>query len=47
MAEIGQKLDFRALFSEIHIEVEVFSSFDNKYTSAQIVQLAAYLTIFI
>ena len=24
-AEIGQKLDFRALFSEIYIKIEVFS----------------------
>ena len=30
LAEIGQKLDFRALFSEIYIKNEVFSSLVHK-----------------
>jgi len=30
LAEIGQKLDFRALFSEIYIKNEVFSSLGHK-----------------
>ena len=47
LAEIGQKLDFRALFSEIFIKIEVFSSLEHKYTSAAIAQLAARLTFFI
>ena len=47
VAEIGQKLDFRALFSEIYINIEVFSSLEYNYTSALIAQLAACLTFFI
>ena len=47
LAEIGQKLDFRALFSEIYIKIEVFSSLEHNYTSAPIAQLAACLTFFI
>jgi hypothetical protein len=31
LAEIGQKLDFRALFSEIYIKIEVFSSLEHNY----------------
>ena len=45
--EMGQKLDFRALFSEIYIKIEVFSSLDHNSTSASIAQLAARLTFFI
>ena len=30
LAEIGQKLDFRALFIEIYIKNEVFSSLGHK-----------------
>jgi hypothetical protein len=28
LAEIGQKMDFRALFSEIYIKIEVFTSLE-------------------
>ena len=45
--EIGQKWDFRALFSEISMEIEVFSRLEHNYTSALIAQLAARLTFFI
>ena len=34
---------FRALFSEIYIKIEVFSSLEDNYTSAPIAQLAACL----
>ena len=47
MAEVGQKLDFRALFSEIYIKIEVFSSLEHNYTSAPTAKLAAGLTFFI
>ena len=47
LAEIGQKLDFRALFSEIYIKNEVFSSLGHKKRSAPIAQLAERLTFFI
>jgi hypothetical protein len=46
LAEIGQKRDFRALFSEIYIKIEVFSSLEQNST-APIAQLAARLTFFI
>ena len=46
-AEIGQKWDFRALFSEIYMKIEDFSRLEHNYTSAQIAQLAARLTFFI
>ena len=44
LAEIGQKWNFRALFSEICMKIEVFSSLERNYTRAQ---LAARLTFFI
>jgi hypothetical protein len=47
LAEIGQKMDFRALFSEIYMKIEVFSSLEHNSTSAPIAQLAARLTFFI
>ena len=46
-AEMGQKWDFRALFSEIYMKIEVFSTLEPNYTSAPIAQLAARLTFFI
>ena len=46
LEEIGQKMDFRALFSEIYIKIEVFTSLELSYTSAPIAQLAACLTHF-
>ena len=46
-AEIGQKWDFRALFSEIYMKIEHFSIFEQNYTSAPIAQLAERLTFFI
>ena len=46
-AEIGQKLDFRALFSEIYIKIDLFSSLEHNLTSASIAQLAERLTFFI
>ena len=39
-AEIGQKWNFRALFSEICMKIEVFSKLEHYYTSAPIAQLA-------
>ena len=45
--EIGQKWDFRALFSEIYMKIEVFSRLQHNHTSAPIAQLAARLTFFI
>ena len=45
-AEIGQKWDFRALFSEIYMKIEVFSRLQHNHTSAPIAQLAAHLTFF-
>jgi hypothetical protein len=47
LAEIGQKMDFRALFSEIYMKIEFFSSLEHNSTSAPIAQLAARLTFFI
>ena len=47
VAEIGQKWDFIALFNEIYIKIEVFSSLEHNFTSAPIAQLAARLTFFI
>jgi hypothetical protein len=47
LAEIGQKLDFRALFNEIYIKIEVFSILELNYTSVPIAQLVACLTFFI
>ena len=44
---LGNKLDFRALLSEIYIKIEVFSSLEHNYTGAPIAQLAACLTFFI
>ena len=46
-AEIGQKRDFRAFFSEIYMKIDVFSIFEHNYTSAPIAQLAERLTFFI
>ena len=46
-AEIGQKWDFRALFSEIYMKIEVFSRLEHNYTSAPIAQLAECSTFFI
>ena len=45
--EVDQKWDFRALFSEIYMKIEVFSRLEHNYTSAPIAQLAARLTFFI
>ena len=45
--EIGQKRDFRALFCEIYIKIDVFTSLELSYTSAPIAQLVACLTFFI
>ena len=39
-AEIGQKWDFRALFSEIYMKINVFSSLEHNFTSSPIAQLA-------
>ena len=47
VAEIGQKWDFIALFNEIYMKIEVFSSLEHNSTSAPIAQLAARLTFFI
>ena len=47
LEEIGQKWDFRALFSKIYIKIEVFSTLDQNYKIAPIAQLAAHLTFFI
>ena len=47
LAEIGKKVDFRALFSEIYIKIEVFTSLELSYTSAPIAQLVACLTFFL
>ena len=46
-AKIGQKLDFRALFSEIYMKIELFSSLEHNLARASIAQLAARLTFFI
>ena len=45
-AEMGQKWDFRALFSEIYMKIEHFSSLEHN-SSAPIAQLAECLTFFI
>jgi hypothetical protein len=47
LAEIVQKRDVRALFSEIYLKIEFFSSLEHSNTSAPIAQLAACLTFFI
>ena len=47
VAEIGQKWDFIALFNEIYMKIEVFSSLEHNLASASIAQLAARLTFFI
>ena len=47
LAEIGHKLNFRALFSKIYIKIEVLSILKLNYTSAPIAQLVACLTFFI
>ena len=47
VAEIGQKWDFIALFNELYMKMEVFSSLEQNSTSALIAQLAACLTFFI
>ena len=46
-AEIVQKWEFRALFSEIYMKIEYFLIFEGNYTSAPIAQLAECLTFFI
>ena len=46
-AEIGQKWEFRALFSEIYMKIEHFSISEHNYTSAPIAQLAERWTFFI
>ena len=46
-AEIVQKWEFRALFSEIYMKIEHFSIFELNYTSAPIAQLAEHSTFFI
>ena len=46
-AEVGQKMDFRALFSEIYMKIEVFSSLEHSSSSAPIAQMAEHLTFFI
>ena len=46
-AEIGQKWDFRALFSEIYMNIEDSSKFEHNQTSAPIAQLAERWTFFI
>ena len=46
-AEIGQKWDFRAFFSEIYMNIEDSSIFEHNQTSAPIAQLAERLTFFI
>ena len=46
-AEIGQKWDSRALFSEIYMKIEHFCIFELNFTSAPIAQLAVHLTFFI
>ena len=46
-AEIGQKWDFRALFSEIYMNIQHSSIFEHNQTSAPIAQLAEHLTFFI
>ncbi len=46
-AEMGKKWDFRALFSESYMKIEVFSRLEHIQASAPIAQLAARLTFFI
>ena len=46
-AEIGQKWDFRALFSEIYMKIKVFPSLEHNSACASIAQLAERLTFFI
>ena len=47
LEKIGQKLDFKVLYSEIYMKIEVFSSLEHNSTSSLIAQLAAHLTFFI
>ena len=47
VAEIGQKLDFRALVHEICMKIKVFSNLELDATSDPIAQLAARMTFFI
>ena len=46
-AEIGQKWEFIALFSEIYMKIGYLLIFELNYTSAPIAQLAERLTFFI
>ena len=46
-AEIGQKWDFGALFSEIYMTIQHYSIFEHNQTSVPIAQLAERLTFFI
>ena len=46
-AEMGQKLDFRALFSEIQTCIGLFSSLEHYLRYAPIAQLVARLTFFL
>ena len=47
LAKICQKMDFRALFSEIYMKIELFTSLEHNSTSAPVAQLAEHLTFFI
>ena len=46
-AEMGQKLDFRALFSEIQTCIGLISSLEPYLACAPIAQLVAHLTFFL
>ena len=46
-AEMGQKQDFKALFSEIQTCIGLFSSLGQYLRCAPIAQLVAHLTFFI
>ena len=46
-AEMGQKLNFRALFSEIYTCIGLFSSLEHYLRCAPIAQLVARLTFFL
>ena len=45
--EMGQKLDFRALFSEIKTCIGLFLSLEHYFTCAPIAQLVARSTFFL
>ena len=45
--EMGQKLDFRALFSEIKTCIGLFLSLEHYFTCAPIAQLVAHSTFFL